>query len=57
VGGCAVVSDKVQHTRKRALSWARYRQRDKQSVMAEVNAPHGGGAVLDHISLITSPHP
>jgi hypothetical protein len=29
VGGCAVVSDKAQRTRKRALSWARYRQRDK----------------------------
>ena len=29
MGGCVVISDKAQHTRKWALSWARYRQRDR----------------------------
>jgi hypothetical protein len=28
VGGCVVISDKAQHTRKWALSWAHYRRRD-----------------------------
>jgi len=28
VGDCVVISDKVQHTQKWALSWAQYRRRD-----------------------------
>jgi len=28
VGGCVVISDKAQRTRKWALSWAQYRRRD-----------------------------
>ena len=28
MGGCVVISDKAQRTRKWALSWAQYRRRD-----------------------------
>jgi hypothetical protein len=33
VGGCVVISDKAQHTRKWALSWAQYRRRDKVEML------------------------
>jgi len=35
MGGCVVISDKAQHTRKWALSWARYRQRDTPQIRGE----------------------
>jgi len=36
VGGCVVISDKAQRTRKWALSWAQYRRRDTRGGDVEI---------------------
>ena len=33
MGGCVVISDKAQRTRKWALSWAQYRRRDTLTIL------------------------
>jgi len=55
VGGCVVISDKVQRTRKWALSWARYRQRDSLSLVCWINTYSAfitsGGETIHYYSL------